>query len=119
MKDNSIANTAYISSLSDIETSIKGSTLEIGEESIIDSFVKIKFAGGVGNIKIGNRCYLNSGCVLYSGNGILIGNNVIIAANCVFAPTKHSYEDKNIAIRDQGFMQSKFRRIPCLGPGYL
>ncbi len=103
----SISKTANISKLCDIESSIKGSIFQVGDETVIDSFVKVKFAGGIGNILIGNRCYINSGCILYSGNGINIGNNVIIAANCVFAPTNHCYSDKNIPIRDQGFMKSK------------
>ncbi len=102
-----IAKTARISNLSDIETSVKGSALHIGEQTVIDSFVKIKFTGGVGDIIIGDRCSINSGCVLYSGNGLNIGNNVNIAANCVFAPTNHSYKDKDVCIRDQGFMPSR------------
>lgn len=103
----SISKTANISKLCDIESSVKGSKFHVGDETVIDSFVKVKFAGGTGNILIGSRCYINSGCVLYSGNGINIGNNVIVAANCVFAPTNHSYYDKDVPIRDQGFMESR------------
>ena len=68
--------TAKISSKCDIEDSIRGSLIEIGANSTIDSFVKFKPAGGKGDIKIGNRVYINSCCVLYSGNGIFIGDDV-------------------------------------------
>ena len=102
-----ISKTAKISSLSDIENSVKNSTFQVGDETTIDSFVKVKFSGGTNDILIGSRCYINSGCVLYSGNGINIGNNVIVAANCVFAPVNHAYANKDILIREQGFMNSK------------
>lgn len=102
-----ISSTAIISHLADIEDSVQGSIIKIGEESVIDSFVKIKPAGGSGDVVIGNRVNINSGCMLYTGNGIMIGNNVAIAANCVFAPVNHAYKDKDVLIINQGFSPSK------------
>lgn len=102
-----IANTAKISSMADIETSQRGSTLTVGENSMIDSFVKIKFTGGTGDIGIGDNSYINSGCVIYSGNGLKIGNNVLIAANCTFAPVNHEYSSREKRIIDQRFKKSK------------
>lgn len=99
--------TASISSLADIEDSIKGSKICIGARTILDSFVKIKPAGGTADIVIGMDCVINSGCVLYTGNGISIGNNVAIAANCTLAPTNHEFKSKNTLIRNQGFKPSK------------
>ncbi|MFL5763452.1 MAG: acyltransferase [Bacteroidia bacterium] len=104
---NTIAASAKISALADIETSVRGSKLSIGEQVMIDSFVKIKFTGGTGDIVIGNNSFINSGCVFYSGNGILVGNNVLIAANCVFAPVNHDYRRKDLLILEQGFLPSK------------
>lgn len=98
---------AKISSLADIEESHKGSMCTIGEGSMIDSFVKIKFVGGLGNVEIGQNSNINSNCVLYSGNGIKIGNNVLIAANCTFAPVNHAYELKSKTIIEQRFKSSK------------
>lgn len=102
-----IDETATVSAMADIEDSIRGSSISIGAKSVIDSFVKIKFAGGAGNITIGSSVYINSGCVLYSGSGIIIGNHVSIAANVVFAPVNHQYRDKNTLIQQQGFCASK------------
>ena len=104
---NEIHNTAKISALADLETSQKGSKLVIAANVMIDSFVKIKFTGGTGNIEIGESSYINSGCVLYSGNGIKIGKNVLIAANCTFAAVNHEYEAKGKTIMEQRFKQSK------------
>jgi len=104
---NEIDVSARISSLADIETSSKGSKLKVGANAMIDSFVKIKFTGGTGDIVIGESSFINSGCVLYSGNGITIGNNVLIAANCTFAPVNHAYELKDKTIMEQRFKQSK------------
>jgi virginiamycin A acetyltransferase len=100
-------SSARISPLSDIEDSTKGSLIEIGENSVIDSFVKVRAAGGVGNISIGRNVVINSGCVLYIGNGITIGHNSMIAANVTFAPSNHSFSDPKSLISTQGFQQSK------------
>lgn len=99
--------TAQISSLADVEDSIRGTLIEIGAGTVIDSFVKIKPAGGNGDLVIGANCVINSGTVLYTGNGIKIGNNVAIAANSTLAPTNHEYSNKNVSIREQGFKPSK------------
>ncbi len=75
--------TARISDKADIEQSTRGTRIVIGAYSVIDSFVKIKPAGGSGDLLIGERVTVNSGCVIYTGNGLVIGNDVAIAANCV------------------------------------
>lgn len=98
---------AKVSHLADIEDSVRGTRIEIGAHSMVDSFVKIKPAGGKGDLAIGEWCVINSGCVLYTGNGILIGNQVAIAANCTFAPVNHAYKDLGRLIREQGFLPSK------------
>ncbi len=102
-----ISKTAKISPLADIEDSVRGSRIVIGDETTIDSFVKFKPAGGAGNVIIGDRCTINSGCVLYTGHGITMGNDVAIAANCTFAPVNHAFGRKDMLIRDQRFGASK------------
>ena len=102
-----IAEDARVSALADIEDSVRGSRIEIGSGSVIDSFVKVKPAGGSGDLIIGQRVVINSGCVLYTGSGIRIGNNVAIAANCTFAPVNHAYKEKARLIREQGFLPGK------------
>lgn len=102
-----IAPSARISPLSDIEDSVRGSRIVIGAHSVIDSFVKIKPAGGSGDLIIGEHVVVNSGCVLYTGQGIRIGNHVAIAANCTLAPVNHAYQDKSRLIREQGFLPGK------------
>lgn len=101
------ARGAHISPLADIEPSVRGTRIVIGENSVIDSFVKVKPAGGSGDLIIGANVTINSGCVLYTGNGIQIGDNVAIAANCVFAPVNHEMSRTDIPIIEQGFAPSK------------
>jgi virginiamycin A acetyltransferase len=98
---------AKVSKLADIEDSIRGTRIVIGAHASLDSFVKIKPAGGSGDLIIGERTVINSGCVLYTGNGIHIGNDVAIAANCTFAPVNHAYKDKSRRINQQGFLPSR------------
>jgi virginiamycin A acetyltransferase len=74
---------------------------------VIDSFVKIKPAGGVGDVLIGAGSVINSGCVFYTGNGIRMGRDVLVAANCTFAPTNHAFGDPDRPIRSQGFQPSR------------
>lgn len=102
-----IDRTAQISLFADIEDSVRGSRIVVGPHSIIDSFVKVKPAGGSGNLIIGSYSVINSGCVIYTGNGICIGDYVSIAANCTIAPVNHAYQEKGRLIREQGFMLSK------------
>ena len=98
---------ARVSPLADIEDSVRASRIVVGAHSVIDSFVKVKPAGGSGDLIIGSHCTINSGCVLYTGNGIHIGNKVAVAANCTFAPVNHAYLDKSRFIREQGFLPSR------------
>lgn len=99
--------TAKISLLSDLEDSVRGTKVAIGANVVIDSFVKIKPAGGSGDINIGDYSIINSCCVIYTGNGVSIGQHVAIAANCVLAPVNHEFNDRNKLIREQRFRPSK------------
>jgi acetyltransferase-like isoleucine patch superfamily enzyme len=99
--------TARVSPLADIEDSTRGSRIELGAGVVVDSFVKIKPAGGSGDVWIGAGSHINSGCVLYVGNGITIGEHVLIAANCTLAPTNHAYLDKDRRIVEQRFLPSR------------
>lgn len=102
-----IAPTAKISPLADLEDSVKGSEIRIEDGVVIDSFVKLKPAGGTGNVRIGRNCTINSGCVIYIGNGVTIGSDVAIGANTTLAPTNHAYMDRNKLIREQRFLPSR------------
>ena len=102
-----ISHKAVISPLADIEDSLQGSLIEISDGVVIDSFVKLKPAGGIGDVHIGENTTINSGCVIYTGNGLSIGRGCAIAANCTFAPTNHEYSRRDRTIAEQGFMPSR------------
>lgn len=104
---NEISTTARISELADIEASHRGSKLIVGDGAVIDSFVKIKFAGGTGDVRIGKGAYLNSGVVIYSGNGVCIGDHVLVAANTTFAASNHEFRKRDELIVNQRFMPSR------------
>ena len=99
--------TARISRLADIEDSVRGTRIVVGRNVVIESFVKIKPAGGSGDLIIGENTVINSGTVLYTGGGLSIGRNVAIAAGCVIAPVNHGYRARDRLIREQGFDVSK------------
>jgi acetyltransferase-like isoleucine patch superfamily enzyme len=99
--------TAKVSKLADIEPSVRGTRIQVGARTMIDSFVKIKPAGGLGDVVIGADCAINSGTVIYTGHGVKIGDAVAIAANCTLAPTNHEFGDRNRLIREQGFQPSR------------
>ena len=98
---------ARISPLADLEPSAKGTLIQIGARTMVDAFVKIKPAGGTGEVVIGADCAINSGTVIYTGNGLKVGDAVLIAANCTLAPTNHAFDDPTVRIRDQGFQPSR------------
>jgi virginiamycin A acetyltransferase len=99
--------TAQVSNLADIEDSVRGTRIVIGANVVIDSFVKIKPVGGLGDIVIGAGSHINSGTVIYSGNGVSIGKSVLIAANCTLAPVNHRFERADVPIAQQGFQPSR------------
>jgi acetyltransferase-like isoleucine patch superfamily enzyme len=103
----SIAASARVSPLADIEDSQRGTRITIEDDVVIDAFVKLKAAGGSGDVVIGRGSVINAGCVVYTGNGIRIGRNVLIAANCTLAPTNHAFSDPDRLIREQGFQPSR------------
>lgn len=98
---------AKVSPLADIEDSIRGTRIVISDGATIDSFVKIKPAGGTGDVVIGAASVINAGCVIYSGNGVVLGRAVAVAANCTFAPVNHEYRRKDRLIVEQGFGPDK------------
>ena len=98
---------AHVSRFADIEDSVRGSRIVLGAHCVIDSFVKVKPAGGLGDLVIGAYSIINAGCVLYTGNGIRIGEHVAVAANTTFAPVNHDYRSRSCLISEQGFLSSK------------
>jgi acetyltransferase-like isoleucine patch superfamily enzyme len=102
-----ISDKAQVSQLADIEDSVRGSKIVIEDHAVVDSFVKIKPAGGMGDVRIGSHTIINSGTVIYTGNGIDIGSYVAMAANCTLAPVNHEYRSRELRIVDQRFMPSR------------
>jgi acetyltransferase-like isoleucine patch superfamily enzyme len=99
--------TAKISRLADIDESVRGTKIHVGPHAVIDSFVRIKCAGGTEDVHIGAYCFINSGTVIYTGNGLRMGTGVLIAANCTIAPVNHAYRSKDRTILEQRFPPSK------------
>lgn len=104
---NHISAFARVSPLADIEESSRGNHVTVGDGAMIDSFVKIKFAGGSGDVTIGDGSYLNSGVVIYSGHGVRLGKGVLVAANTTFAAINHAYQRRDQTIVEQRFMPSR------------
>jgi len=102
-----ISKDARVSALADIEESVRGTRIVVEAGVVIDSFVKVKPAGGSGDVLIGKNSYINSGTVIYTGNGVRIGQNVLIAANCTIAPVNHEYSKRDETIQEQGFAPGK------------
>lgn len=102
-----IAKSAHVSYLADIEDSVRGTRIVIEEDVHIDAFVKIKPAGGQGDVRIGRRSFINAGVVIYSGNGVTIGEDVLIAANCTLAPVNHQFQARGSKIVEQRFAPSR------------
>ena len=102
-----VSDKATVSPLADIEDSVRGSRIVIEDGAVIDAFVKIKPAGGEGDVVIGADTVINSGCVIYSGHGVTIGRGCAVAANCTIAPTNHAFHDRHTPIRQQGFLPGR------------
>lgn len=99
--------TARVSKFADIEDSVRGTRITIGPRVVVDSFTKIKPAGGAGDVVIGEGSHINSGTVIYTGHGVSIGKGVLIAANCTLAPANHEFARRDVPIAEQGFQSSR------------
>ncbi|CAG0963051.1 lipopolysaccharide O-acetyltransferase [Methylophilaceae bacterium] len=102
-----IHSTAIISKDARIYPSQKKTIIRIGAYSEIYDFVVIKPVGGMGDITIGEHCYINAHCTLYSGHGITFGDYVLLAPGVVVAGSNHAYSSLECEIRKQGFAPSK------------
>jgi acetyltransferase-like isoleucine patch superfamily enzyme len=100
-KDVVLAPTALI------HPSKRGSRVVIGDGCEIYDYVVIRCVGGLGDIVMGNYCYINPGCVLYSGNGIRFGDYVLLAPGVKIVPTNHAFSSRQTPIRHQGFLPPK------------
>jgi virginiamycin A acetyltransferase len=98
---------AVVSPFAEIERSIRGTLIDIGENVRIDAFVKIKPVGGEGEVRIGPNCYINSGTVMYTGNGITLAGEVLVGPNCCLVPATHAYRERGRTIREQRFQPSR------------
>jgi len=109
MNDSSIIlhPTVKLSDDARIFGSCRGTFIKIGAFSEIYEFVVIKAVGGIGDVVIGEHCYINPGSVIYSGNGVTLGDYVLIAANVALMPTNHSFATRSVEMRKQGFAESK------------
>jgi virginiamycin A acetyltransferase len=107
LPDCHISPYATVSADARIIPSIRGTRIVIGAHTYIFEFVVIRAIGGLGDIIVGEHCYLNPHCTLYSGNGIKIGNYVLIAAGTSIMPTNHAISRRDVFIRNQGFAPSR------------
>ena len=98
---------AFVSVDARIYPSVQGTSIRIGANSYIYDFVVIRAVGGLGNIEIGEHCYINPGSTIYSGNGVSFGDYVLIAPGCVVAPTNHAFGRRDLPIRKQGWLPSR------------
>jgi virginiamycin A acetyltransferase len=79
----------------------------IGARSHVDAFAIFRAVGGMGDIVIGEDCFIGPSCVLYSGNGIRFGNDVIVAPQVSIVPTNHASGRRDVPMRLQRFAPSR------------
>lgn len=87
--------------------SVRGSTLKVGANCLLESYVVIRFVGGTGDIVIEEDTRIGSFGTLLSGHGIHLGKHILVAAGCSIAPVNHAYQRRDIPIVQQGFMPSR------------
>ena len=99
--------TAVVSPDARVLPSVKGTRIIIGPRSHVEPFALIRCVGGMGDLVVGEDCWINPGCVIFTGNGITMGNNVLLAPGSMLMPTNHNWERRDIPIAAQGFRPSK------------
>lgn len=79
----------------------KNSRINIGNETGINSYAKIRVQNG-GFVNIGDHCSIHSFSVIYGDGGVTIGNHVRIATNVTIVPNNHEFNDLSRNIYEQG-----------------
>lgn len=87
--------------------SSRGTRIVIGARTWLDAFVVVRCVGGMGDIVIGDDCFVNAHSVLYSGNGITMGNHVLLAPHVSIVPSNHAYARRDVPMAHQRFMPSR------------
>lgn len=72
----------------------RGKRVKIWEGIHIDSPSKLL---------IGDNVSINRNCVINAGGGVTIGNGTLIGPNVTIYSQNHSYKDRTIEIRSQGY----------------
>lgn len=60
-----------------------------------------------GCVVIGSNTFFNENCSINCMNSVLIGNDCLFGENVHIYDHNHSYKDKNLLIREQGFNSEK------------
>jgi acetyltransferase-like isoleucine patch superfamily enzyme len=83
----------------------------VGEDAIIEAFVKIAFRNKNGALTIGRRSQVRSGVVIDVGEEVAIGEGVIIGANSVLAGVEWRYESSAQTLLEQQREDRELGRI--------
>jgi len=75
------------------------SKIEIGDRTLISSFVILRTYGG--SIIIGNGCFVNSFSALYGHGNLIIGNNTLIGPQVTIIPVNYGFKGRDIPFREQ------------------
>ncbi len=88
---------SFVSPRSEVEVE----NLQIGQNSRISSFCKVKTRRGL--LQVGDHVDIASGCFLSSSEKkLIIGNDVLIGPNCTILSNNYNTADINTLIRKQG-----------------
>ncbi|OWY06103.1 hypothetical protein B6V75_08435 [Thioclava sp. F1Mire-8] len=82
----------------------RGGKITLGDNVIVRIGSVLMPAGG--KICIGSNTTINHYCVLHGGNSLEVGKNCLIAPRVSLFSSNHSFQSRNIPIREQG-MSSK------------
>jgi len=75
---------------------VEATDLEIGERVKIWSTIRLTLISGWGRIRIGDRCFINSGTILFSVKELVVGDDVAFASEVYVTDTNsHGVEGRD------------------------
>ena len=84
-----------------------GNYVVLGRNTRIESTGSLQSVGK--GVKIGDRSTFGSDCFFGAAGGIEIGNDVVAGQYIRFHSENHSYDDKDVLIKDQGVTHKGIR----------
>ena len=85
-----------------IGNSSQRTSISIGENTFLRSFVMLNSGPPDGSVRIGRNSTVGQSPIIYGNGGVDIGDHVMIAGQCFIVASSHNFDRADLPMREQG-----------------